>query len=215
MPLSSVHRAPVREDGGVSPPEPPLRIATVVLAAGGGSRFAGPTPKLLVPIDGRPLVVWAVEAAMQADVGPTVVVSGAVDLTGVLRERGVLDHVDLVVNDHWAEGQATSLAVGIGAADAMGVDAVVVGLGDQPGITPGAWRRVARADPAAPIVVATYGGRRRNPVRLARSIWPDLPVEGDEGARSLIAGRPELVTEIACPGEPDDIDTLEDLARWS
>jgi len=213
--MSSVHRATIREDGGVRTPEPPLRIATVVLAAGGGSRFAGPIPKLLVPIDGRPLVIWAVEAALRADVGPTVVVSGAVDLTGVLGARGLLDHVDLVGNDRWADGQATSLAAGIAAADALGVDAIVVGLGDQPGITAGAWRRVARADPTAPVVVATYGGRRRNPVRLARSIWPDLPVAGDEGARSLIAGRPELVTEIACPGEPDDIDTQEDLARWS
>ncbi|MGZ4716195.1 MAG: nucleotidyltransferase family protein, partial [Acidimicrobiales bacterium] len=112
-------------------------------------------------------------------------------------------------------GQATSLAVAVAAADVAGHDVVGVGLGDPPGGGTEAWRLVAQADPGAPIVVATYGARRRNPVRLARQIWPELPVEGDEGARVLLRRRPDLVAEVGCPGEPDDVDTLEDLERWS
>ena len=198
-------------------PSPP--VVGIVLAAGAGARFAGPTPKLLAPVAGRPLVVHGVAAAVEAGIGPVVVVTGASDVAAALSDAlagaGLLDQVELVPNPHWADGQATSLAAGIVAADRLGADVVVVGLGDQPGVSAEAWRRVAAADSRSAIVVATYGGRRRNPVRLDRSIWAELPNTGDEGARSLMAGRPELVTEIGCPGQPDDVDTLEDLARWS
>ena len=208
---------------------PDRRVAAIVLAAGGGERFDGPAHKLLALIDGRPLVVWAVAAAVEAGFESTFVVTGAVDLTEVLDRAGLLDRVTLVPNAQWMQGQATSLAAGIVAADAAtadrdididtdidaAIDAVVVGLGDQPRIAAEAWRRVATAHPDAPIVVATYAGKRRNPVRLSRSIWSELPGRGDEGARALMSRRPELVSEVGCPGEPVDVDTLEDLARWS
>jgi CTP:molybdopterin cytidylyltransferase MocA len=84
----------------------------------------------------------------------------------------------------------------------------------MPGLTPSAWRTVAEAE-GGPIVVATYGDRRGHPVRLDATVWTLLPTSGDEGARSLISRRPELVTEVACEGKATDIDTREDLRRWS
>jgi molybdenum cofactor cytidylyltransferase len=182
-----------------------MTTAAIVLAAGEGSRFVGATHKLVTPFRGKPLVAWALEAADVLDA--LIVVTGAVELP-------LPSHARAVPNPRWAEGQGTSLAVGIAAARELGHHAVVVGLGDQPLIPADAWRLVAAAT-ATPIAVATYGGHRRNPVRLAAEVWPLLPTDGDEGARSVIRKRPDLVAEVVCPGEPADVDTQEDLAQWN
>jgi molybdenum cofactor cytidylyltransferase len=184
-------------------------VLAVVLAAGGGSRFAGSGHKLLAQRDGRTVVEHAVDAAREA-LGEVLVVTGAARLPDAVTTA---PGVRLIHNPRWAEGQATSLATAISFAAADDtIDAVVVGLGDQPDIAADAWRRVASS--AAPIAIATYDGRRRNPVRLHRSVWPLLPTTGDEGARAVTRLRAELVEEVPCNGSPDDIDTLEDVLRW-
>lgn len=189
-----------------------MTTAAVVLAAGSGSRFAGAEPKLLAPFRGRPLVTWALAAAVAAALDEVFVVTGGVDLGAISRAAGATE----VPNPRHDEGQSTSVLAGIDAAEAAGHDAVVIGPADQPLVPAEAWRRVA-AQQATPIAVATYEGRRRNPVRLAATVWPAVRTElrGDEGARRLLARWPDLVTEVMCPGNPADIDTLEDLRRWS
>jgi CTP:molybdopterin cytidylyltransferase MocA len=204
---STGHDRPVHSDPSGADPTPPPVTGTValLLAAGAGSRFAGPTHKLLAPLADRTVVDHAVDAALRAGIGPVLVVTGAV--RPPLPEGAIeVPHPD------WADGQATSLQRGIAAARALGASAVVVGLADQPGIEPASWAAVARSN--APIAVATYDGRRGNPVRLHAHVWPLLPRTGDEGARRLIRDRPDLVEPVPCRGSATDIDTVEDLHRW-
>lgn len=186
-------------------------MAGVVLAAGSGERFrrsGGDGAKQRALVGGAAVLTRALEPALAAGLAEVVLVQGAVDLAD-LAPAGVT----VLHNPRWADGIATSLQVALAHLGAH--RAVVVGLGDQPAIPVGAWAAVAAAPDEPPIAVATYEGRRGNPVRLAASIWPLLPAAGDEGARALMRGRPELVREVPCTGDPHDIDTLEDLHRWS
>jgi CTP:molybdopterin cytidylyltransferase MocA len=186
------------------------RTTAVLLAAGGGSRFVGSTHKLLAILDGKPVFRRSLDNVVAAGFDQVVVVTGAVALP--IDDSGVRT----VHNPRWEDGQAGSLQLGIAAAEALESEFVVVGLADQPFIPASAWRAIAAAPSAAPIVVATYNGvRGPNPVRLNRSVWPHLPTEGDEGARPLMRLRPDWVDEVACEGSAADIDTLEDLGSWT
>jgi CTP:molybdopterin cytidylyltransferase MocA len=187
-----------------------MTIAAVVLAAGEGSRFAGQGHKLLTELRGKPLVVWAVEHALEAGLDETIVIEGAVDLAAV-----VPDEVTLVRNDDWRLGQAVSLQVAVQYASMMGHEAIVVGLGDMPSVPASTWRELADYEHTALIATASFDGHRSPPVRLDGAVWPLLPMTGDEGARPLIRSRPDLVVDVACEGQSLDIDTVEDMDQWS
>ena len=185
----------------------------VVLAAGGGSRYTGTEHKLLAELQGRPVVRWVLEAVATSGLSPIIVVTGAANLQGVLATPLSGQPETIVVhNPQWRRGMASSLQLALATARRRGLEAVVIGLGDQPGVPASAWRAIA--DASAPLAVATYGGARRNPVRIHAELWDHLPHEGDEGARSLIRQRAELVTEVACEGSADDIDTVDDVTQW-
>ena len=186
-----------------------MTILAVVLAAGGGTRFRGATHKLLAPLHGRPVLEHAVEHAHAAALDETIVVTGAAAVGEVRFPAGVT----AVHNERWSEGQASSLQVALAHAREHGHDAIVVGLGDQPFVPADAWRRVADAE--AVLAVAVLDGQRTPPVKIAAELWDELPTSGDEGARVLLRRRPDLVVPVACPGNPVDIDTAEDLAEWN
>lgn len=187
-----------------------MSTLAVVLAAGAGTRFDAPTHKLRAIVDGVPIIRHAVNNAMKSDVGEVVVITGAEQL------KDLLNDVTTVNNDAWESGQRSSVLCAISEAEHRGCDVVVIAAGDQPFVTPEDWRAVA-SDPS-PIAVATYNGQRATPVRLHKSVWSEfrsLDGDPDAGARSLMHLRPELVSEVACKGSGTDIDTTEDLKRWT
>ncbi|MFP5327312.1 MAG: NTP transferase domain-containing protein [Acidimicrobiia bacterium] len=185
-----------------------MTVAGALLAAGGGTRFSAKdgSHKLLADFRGRPLAEWSIEALLEASFDESIVVIGAVDLD-VPAEATVLR------NERWSAGLATSLALAIDHARDKGHAALVVGLADQPMVPASAWRAVGAEEAA--IAVATYEGVRGNPVRLDSSVWDALPREGDAGARYLMRLRPDLVREVPCEGTAADVDTVEDLTKWS
>jgi len=176
------------------------KVAGLLLAAGEGSRLG--RPKALLEYRGELLVERGVRLLREGGCDPVIVVQGAapVHVPGVV----------VVDNPQWRTGMGSSLRAGLAALPAEAA-AVVVALVDQPFVQAGAVR--ALIDSGAAVAVATYGGRRRNPVLVAREHVAEVAAlaEGDVGARPFLRAHPELVTEVECPGDPRDIDTPEDL----
>jgi molybdenum cofactor cytidylyltransferase len=187
-------------------------ISAIVLAAGEGKRFGG--TKQLELVSGKPLVQYPIDAAAEAEVGEIVVVLGH-DAERVRTALDLPENARVVVNDRFAEGQATSLAAGLDALDDSS-DAAVVLLADQPGITAEDVRALARmyALRRTPVVRLVFRDGP-GPALLSREIWHEvLALEGDTGARVLIDAHPELVEEIHVDEPaPIDVDVREDLGR--
>jgi nicotine blue oxidoreductase len=189
----------------------PSGVSAIVLAAGGGSRFGG--GKLLAKLGGQPIIEAVLDNLREAPVDEIIAIVGA----DAERLRKICERysVRIVANEEWERGQSTSVLAGL---RVSGGRAAVVLLGDQPFIGAEAvGRLVAAFAEGAKVAVATYGGKRRNPVLFSREVWPLLEAElaGDEGARSFLRRHPELVVEVPCEGvgNPVDVDTREDLRR--
>ena len=206
-----------------------MKVAGLVLAAGGGSRLG--RPKAEVVVGGRRLVDLAIGSCARAGMNPVVVVLGAVWLTPMpladSLDADIPDAPDadapdapeiwLVENGDWATGMASSLKAGLAALELdPGIDAVVVTLVDTISVGERHLRRVGSAlKDGATAVVATYDGSPRTPVGLAREVWADVAgiVTGDEGARGWLRAHSDLVTNVECAdlGSWTDIDTPADL----
>jgi molybdenum cofactor cytidylyltransferase len=195
-------------------------VAAILLAAGRASRYraaGGAEPsKLVAPYRGEPLVRASAKAALDAGLSVTVV-------TGHARTEVEAALADLPLafahNADFATGLASSLKTGVSALGRE-IDAALVLLGDMPGVSAEIVSRLAaafaeRADALA--VIPVSGGRRGNPVLLARALFPAIAgLEGDEGARRLLqAVEPARVIELALDDEAVtlDIDTPTDLAK--
>jgi molybdenum cofactor cytidylyltransferase len=189
------------------------RIAAIVLAAGRSTRM-GAANKLLAEIGGKPLVRIAAEEALASRADPVIVV------TGHQRERveGALKglKVTFAHNPDFAQGLSTSLKAGIAKVPAD-ADAAIVCLGDMPQVrAPLIDKLIAAFDPerGALVVVPSVNGKRGNPVVWSRRFFPDLAgLDGDIGARHLIASYPEAVIEVPVtdPAVFVDVDTPDAL----
>ncbi|MEP7016412.1 MAG: nucleotidyltransferase family protein [Actinomycetota bacterium] len=195
-----------------------MKIAGLVLAAGGGSRFG--RPKAGVEFGGRRLVDLAIESCVVAGLSPVVVVLGAVWLTPAPRADSVgndATEIWLVENPDWPTGLASSLRAGLVALEGEpAVDAVVITLVDTVAVGKQHLQRIGSAlSDGATAAVATYLGHPRTPVGLTREVWSDVwrTVDGDQGARKWLRANPDLVTGVECAdlGPWVDIDAPGDL----
>ncbi len=191
------------------------RIAALVLAAGQSRRY-GAENKLLVELEGQPLVRRAVAAAQASQAETVLLVTGhaRAEVAAAVADTGVAT----VHNPDYAEGLSTSLQRGLAALPEE-VDGVVVLLGDMPRIDARTIDKlIAAFDPleGRAICIPTHQGKRGNPVLLARRFFAEaMEIAGDVGAKPLIAAHAEQVAEVPVEGAAIllDVDTPAALDR--
>lgn len=189
----------------------PPKIAAVVLAAGSSSRMEG-GHKLLEPLDGRPIVTRAVEAAIESGSTPVVVVTGhrREDV-----EAALPGSVQTVHNPDYQAGLASSLRAGLLALPAD-ADAVFVALGDMPLVRATHYEALVTAWRPDAIAVPTRAGRRGHPVLWPARLFADMcALQGDRGAKSLMTEHATSVIEVPAASDAIllDVDVAGDLER--
>lgn len=186
-------------------------IAAIVLAAGASTRMG--RPKMLLPAGGGTLLSAAVQPLLEAGLDRVVVVLG--DRAEEVRRGAQLPadpRIVLVVCADWRDGMASSLKRGLEAC--ADTDAVLVTLGDQPGVTAERIRMVTAAfGPGRNLVVPVHQRIPAHPVLFGRSLFPELEaLSGDVGAREVIRRHTAEAVQIEVEALPD-IDTEEDYRR--
>jgi molybdenum cofactor cytidylyltransferase len=187
------------------------RIAAVILAAGGSTRFG--SPKQLARWRGKTFIEQAVDTALASSARPVVVVLGA----EAERCRAALGDrpVEVVVNEAWAQGQSTSMQAGLAALPAN-VGGVIFFLVDLPGTTPDLIDRLVQRcrETLAPLVWPEFEGRRGNPILFDRSLFTELrQVGGDIGGKPVVLRHKDRAERVIVGDKAvlQDFDRAEDL----
>ncbi len=182
----------------------------VVLAAGQGRRFAGPGHKLEQPLGGSTVLGRTLATAIESRL-PVVVVCSE-PLAPVVRRSVAARDVVTLPAQAAAQGMGRSIAAGVSAA--ANAPGWLILPGDMPLLKTETLRSVAAQLQQDPVVFAQYRGQRGHPVGFSAELYSELiALEGDEGARRLLARYAAQPVVVDDPGVLLDVDTAEDLAR--
>jgi molybdenum cofactor cytidylyltransferase len=186
--------------------------AIVLLAAGEGSRFGG--AKQLAAVDGTAMARRCALAALATD-APVTVVTGACGEAVAASLAGL--PLAVVYNPDWRRGIGRSIACGVRAVQQQSpaAPALLLHLADLPAVTSADLDRLIAAWRAAPdrVVVAAFGSASGPPALFPRRLFAALAsLDGDRGARELVAAEGASVVRVPVAGAGFDVDTPSDLA---
>ena len=182
----------------------------VVVAAGQGSRFKGARHKLDQPLAGSTVLGCTLRHAVESGLPVVLVTTAPFVAIGLehLTRRGLV----LLPPEEARRGMGNSIAAGV--AESTSAAGWLVLPGDMPLVRPSTLSAIAAALAEHTVVQAQYRGRRGHPVGFSSELYSELvALEGDEGARRVVARYPVHGEELNDPGVLVDVDTLDDLAQ--
>ena len=190
-------------------------VLGILLAGGDSSRF-GEQNKLFVEIEGKPVIENATKNLIDSGVESVKIVTGY--QAELVEEK--LSHLDVefLYNKDWKMGQSTSVRRGIDAI--LEETTVVFALGDMPFVKSSSINElisVQRNEKVGDVFVASYKGKRGNPVLFRASVMEILKegLRGDEGGNSILKDLGMNLVETGDKGVLFDIDTEEDLEDYA
>lgn len=185
-----------------------VRPTIVVLAAGQGSRFLGTGHKLEQPLGDSAVLTRTLGHAIETGCPLLVVTTPALVplATSMVARRDVV----VLADDQAQRGIGHSIASAVG--ERPGASGWLILPGDMPLVRPASMLAVAAALEEHPVAYPQYRGRRGHPVGFAAELYSELiSLDGDEGARRVLARFPATAVELDDPGILVDIDTESDL----
>lgn len=193
----------------------PFRFGAIILAAGASTRMG--SPKQLLTIAGRPLLLRTIDATLASPAWPVVVVLGA----HAEKIRPLLARLPVLIAEapDWSEGMAASLRTGVTTLRqfSRALDGALVALCDQPAFSAAVIAQLVAAQciTGRSIIAARYSGRNGAPALFLRQHFETLAhLTGEAGARELLNGDPARIASIDLPALAHDLDTPGDVAAF-
>lgn len=191
----------------------PMRVAALILAAGGSRRLG--RPKQLLEFEGETLLARTVRLSSHSGAFPVLAVLGSSADQIVASVHSTA--VQFVMNQDWEQGIAASIHAGLHALEelAPATQGVILLTCDQPRLTAEHLESMLQEfleSKGEAIIASAYAGTLGTPVIFPREDFAGLyTLKGDQGARSLLKGNRRVIREIPLPGGEIDIDHPADL----
>lgn len=193
-----------------------MQTCGLILLAAGASKRMG-QPKQLLQVGNKSLLQHSIATALQADVEPIILVTGA---DAGLVEKEVHDAaINVVENVDWEEGIASSIRCGINALLEImpDIEQAICMVCDQPFVSSSLLNELisASAETGDDIVACAYGNTVGTPVLFGKNYFAELlQLQGDEGAKKLLKKYSDTVGTVSFPKGDIDIDTMQDYEAW-
>lgn len=196
-------------------------MIVALVPACGQSRRMG-RPKLVLPIDGQPLLLRVIRALLEGGVHRVLVLCAPESEPGAAQSASIAltSGAEVLVAPQLTPDMRTTVELGLATLQPTPPDLVVLSPADAPGLSSSSVRLLLEASALRPgrIIIPIVQGRRGHPLLLpwpfARQI-PELPP--NVGVNALLHHHQTEIDEIPLsdPGLLEDLDTPEDYLRWS
>ena len=191
------------------------KFGTIILAAGSSSRMG--QSKQQLNIDGEPLLLRSVKAALDSTVKKIIVVLGASEK----ENRALIDNlpVDIIYNPRWESGMGSSLKTGLTSfiKTTAGLEGIITLVCDQPLLKSGHIDKLIEKHRLTekPVVASWYAQTLGVPAFFGKVYFQKLlSLDDDQGAKKLLQQHPEDVGIVNFPEGEIDLDTPEDYQAF-